>query len=359
MLKVNNICKKINDNDILININFAAKSGNQIGIIGPHNSGKTTLMNILAGIMLPSSGNVEYNYQNIFNDLDIRVNKYFGYASQYFTFYPNMKVYEFLDHVCILNDILDLKERQLEIESLLEKFDMQNFRNMLISSLSRSNKQIVNLMQAFIGNPKIVLFDEPTLGIDPEKAEEIRLLLKEMTSNKITIVASHILPEVTSICSELIAIDHGKIIATEKAKKLTKDYCQRNILLVRTEGDYEAIRYSFDSLPEVIESSIIDIDKKRFTLKIELTKDSDIRKEVFQKLSNLHMPIHKMTLEPLTLEDLFSRLEIYNALPTIKETPKVIDIKTKKAKENLSNDNFKNELNDNKKEKEEKNNEKQ
>ena len=335
MFKVNNIYKKDGDKELLNNISFRVKDGESLGIIGPHKCGKTILMNILAGIVKPTTGNVELEYQNIFNSSSFDVKKDIGYCAQEFNYYPNLTVYEFLDYIAILKNIVNKQERLLEVERVLDLFDIQGLRNKLMKNLSRSFKQTINLAQAFLGNPKVLLFDEPTLGFNPVQANKARDFLKSMAKEHVFIVASHILPEVSSICKDLIVMDDGKILANELAKNLSKDFCQRNILSVETVGNKDDIKGIFDDYEEVLEVNIIEQDNNRFIIRIELKKDTDIRKEVFRELSSLHMPINDMTLEPLTLEDLYSRLETFGELPEAKikgDKNKIVDIKTKRIK---------------------------
>ncbi|MCQ2910948.1 MAG: ABC transporter ATP-binding protein [Clostridia bacterium] len=335
MFKVNNIYKKEDDEDMLNNISFRVKDNESLGIIGPHKCGKSILMDILAGVSLPSSGNVELEYQNIFNPLSFYTKKDIGYAPQEFNYYPNLTVYEFLDYVAILKDIVNKKERLLEVERILDLFDIQRLRNKLMKNLSRSYKQKINLAQAFLGNPKVLLFDEPTLGLNPVDANDTREFLKRESKDHITIVASHILPEVSSICKDLIIMDEGKIIVNDLAKNLSKDFCQRNILSVDTCGNLNDVKGKFDDYDEVLLIDYIRRDEENFTIRFELKKDTDIRKEVFRELNSLHMPINNMTLEPLTLEDLYGRLETFGEIPEAKikaDKPKVVDIKTKRLK---------------------------
>ncbi|MCQ2978467.1 MAG: ABC transporter ATP-binding protein [Clostridia bacterium] len=335
MFKVNNIYKKDEEKDLLNNISFRVKDNESLGIIGPHKCGKTILMNILSGVIRPSSGNVELEYQNIFNPLSFNSKKDIGYAPQDLIYYPNLTVYEFLDYIAVLKDIIDKKERLLEVERILDLFEIQSLRNKLMKNLSRSLKQKINLAQAFLGNPKVLLFDEPTLGLNPVDANYTRDFLKRESKDHIFIVASHILPEVSSICKDLIVMDEGKIIVNDLAKNLSKDFCQRNILSVDTCGDIDDVKGIFDIYEEVLLIDYIKKDDNNFTIRMELKKDTDIRKDVFKELSSLRMPINNMTLEPLTLEDLYGRLETFGEIPEAKiksEKSKVVDIKTKRLK---------------------------
>lgn len=335
MFKVNNIWKKIDKEDKLINISFRVKDGESLGIIGPHKSGKSLLMNILAGVTLPSNGNVEVEYSNIFNPSSFDTRRRIGYCTQELSYYPNSTVYEFLDYLAILKDITDDGERLLEVERILDLFDIQRLRNKLMKNLSRGAKQRVNLAQTFIGDPQILLFDEPTLGLDPMQANEMRAFLKKQAEGHIFIVASHILPEVSNLCKDLLVLDEGRVIANELSKNLSVDYCQRNILCVETAGNTKDIEGLFDGYPEVISIETILKGNNRFVIKIELDKDADIRKEVFKELNSLHMPIHSMTLEPVTLEDLYEKIDTFGEIPDSKkpvEKGKIVDFKTKRIK---------------------------
>ena len=292
-------------------------------------------MNILAGVTIPSNGNVEVEYSNIFNPSSFETRRKIGYCTQELSYYPNSTVYEFLDYLAILKDITDDGERLLEVERILDLFDIQRLRNKLMKNLSRGAKQRVNLAQTFIGNPQILLFDEPTLGLDPVQANDMRIFLKKQAEGHILIVASHILPEVSNLCKDLLVLDEGRVIANELSKDLSVDYCQRNILSVETAGDTKDIEGLFDSYPEVISIDTILKGNNRFVMRIELDKDADIRKEVFKELNSLHMPIHNMTLEPVTLEDLYEKIDTFGEIPDSKapkEKGKIVDFKTKRIK---------------------------
>lgn len=215
-LEIKNISKKYNDQDALINVSFSLKQGDIVGFLGPNGAGKTTLMKIITSTLKQDIGDViVFGNNTITNEIVTKNN--IGYLAENNPLYKEMDVNEYLYFIA---ELYKTKNKKEIINSLIKKTGLENERTKKIEQLSKGFKQRVGIAASLINDPKVLILDEPTTGLDPNQLIEIRNLIKEVGKEKIVLLSTHILQEIPKICNHIIIINKGKIVENIKMDKL-------------------------------------------------------------------------------------------------------------------------------------------
>ena len=306
MIEVNNLSKKYGSHAALRGISFSAADGEILGFLGPNGAGKSTTMNILTGCISATGGEALINGASIL-DNPMAAKKNIGYLPENPPLYPDMTVNEYLKFV------YDLKKCKFPKNSHLEEIrtltGIEDVKNRVIRNLSKGYKQRVGLAQALVGNPKTLILDEPTVGLDPKQIIEIRSLIKKLGKNHTVILSSHILPEVQAVCDKIVVIDNGQLVAFDTAENLSHKVTSGSKLIVHIEGERKSV--------EKILKTISGLDKfhagktvegKVTEYELEAHKNADIRRELFNKMAQNNCPILLMKGSEFTLEEIFLKL---------------------------------------------------
>ena len=215
-LEIKNIGKKYNNQDALKNVSFSLKKGDIVGFLGPNGAGKTTLMKIITSTLKQDLGDViVFGNNTLTNDLITKND--IGYLAENNPLYKEMDVNEYLDFIASLYKVKNKKEI---INSLIIKTGLKDEKSKKIEQLSKGFKQRVGIAASLINNPKVLILDEPTTGLDPNQLIEIRNLIKEIGKDKIVLLSTHILQEIPKICNHIIIINNGEIVENIKMEKL-------------------------------------------------------------------------------------------------------------------------------------------
>ncbi|WP_431107513.1 ABC transporter ATP-binding protein [Winogradskyella poriferorum] len=204
-------------NGISLNI----KNG-MFGLLGPNGAGKSSLMKTIVGLQKPSSGTIEFNDIDIVEQTDY-IKKNLGFLPQDFGVYPKVNAYDLLNHIAILKGINNKTERQNQIQYLLEKVNLWHFKDKEVHTFSGGMKQRFGVAQALLGNPKIIIVDEPTAGLDPEERNRFNTLLSDISREVVVILSTHLVEDVKNLCSEMTIMNRGRILKTGKPKELIKE----------------------------------------------------------------------------------------------------------------------------------------
>ena len=220
MIKVKNLTKKFDDLEVLKELNFEIGGNEIVGLLGPNGAGKTTTMRILMGFLPIEKGEIEIFNKNINNQKHaLEIKKQTGYLPENNPLYSEMLVYEYLQMICELKKISNKKQ---EIKNVVEKTGITSVYYRPISELSKGFKQRVGLAASILGDPKILILDEPTEGLDPNQRIEIKNLIKNLGKDKTVIISSHVLSEVENTCDRIIIIHEGKIVKDQKISEILK-----------------------------------------------------------------------------------------------------------------------------------------
>lgn len=306
MIEITDIRKSFGDKHAVDGISFTVAEGEIMGFLGPNGAGKSTTLNIITGYLSADSGVVKIDGTDILSD-PIKAKKDIGFLPEIPPLYPEMTVAEYLDFVYELKGC-KLPRRQ-HIKEICEVVKIWDVSGRLIKNLSKGYKQRVGIAQALIGNPKVLIFDEPTIGLDPRQIIEIRNLIKMLGNEHTIILSTHILPEVQAVCDRIVVINKGRIVANEKTEDLINAVDGSRKLVAKIVGQEEEVLKALRALPGVKTADIIgrrDTDSVSYLL--ESQERVDIRKPLFYMLSSKGWPLVGLEGVELSLEDIFIRL---------------------------------------------------
>ena len=305
MIEVKNLTRKYGEHTAVDSISFNIEDGRIYGFLGPNGAGKTTTMNIITGCLSATDGQVIINGHDIFDE-PVKAKKCIGYLPEIPPLYTDMTVLEYLRFV---GRAKGLKRAQISasIPDVVAKTGLSDVTNKLIKTLSKGYQQRVGIAQAILGDPQIVILDEPTVGLDPKQIVEIRSLIKELGQKHTVILSSHILSEVSEICDEIIIISAGKIVASDSAENLMGRFNSHVIIEITVKGDPDRAAEALAGLDEVLEIEIDDSLTGGMS-KLFVKADSDIRAELADILVKNGIAYISMNVERANLEDIFLKL---------------------------------------------------
>ena len=306
MIKVQNLVKRYGSNYALNDVSFEIGEGEIVGLLGPNGAGKSTAMNILTGYLSSTSGEVYINGVNILED-PIAAKKNIGFLPEQPPLYPEMTVTEYL------NFVYELKgcelEREAHIDEIISVTKLAEVKDRLIRNLSKGNKQRVGIAQALIGDPKVVIFDEPTIGLDPKQIIAVRNLLRTLARRHTVVLSTHILAEVQAVCERVIIINKGRIIADERTDDIVKtieDGYRYKARICGPAREVELALRKISGVKTVEATGERDLDSYAYI--IESEKSIDIRKPVFNLCVKSGWPLIGMEPHGTDLETVFIRL---------------------------------------------------
>lgn len=305
MITVKNVTKKYGKFKAVDNISFEVNDGEIIGLLGPNGAGKSTTMNILTGFIEPTQGEVIINGYNI-SKKPKKAKKCIGYMPEGVPLYKDMTVKEFITYMAELKGVKKEKIKE-SVEQAMQDTWLQNVKKVLIKNLSKGYKQRVSMAGALVGNPEIIILDEPTVGLDPKQIIEIRNLIKKLGENHTLIISSHILSEISQICEKVIIINKGQIVAIDSPENLEDKVNIENainIIVEDIEDKLETLRINGAKKVELIKKN--NDNTKEYRIIPE--KDYDIRKTIFSDLSKENITIFELKKPEITLEEAFMEL---------------------------------------------------
>lgn len=307
MIKVNNLVKKYGDHIAVDHLSFEVEEGQIYGFLGPNGAGKSTTMNIMTGYIASTEGEVIIDGHDILKEPE-QAKRSIGYLPEQPPLYFDMTVLEYLKFAAELKKI-QKNQRKKQIEEVMEMVQIKDMENRLIKNLSKGYKQRVGLAQAILGYPKIIILDEPTVGLDPKQIIEIRDLIRNLGKKHTVILSSHILSEVQAVCDYIMIISHGKLVASDTPDQLERMAAGSNTLEVVARGEVEVIRKVCEDIPGILslECEVSKEEDRAAVIRIQTDK-YDIREELFYRLANANYPILKMQSVRLSLEDVFLEL---------------------------------------------------
>jgi ABC-2 type transport system ATP-binding protein len=302
MIEVKNLTKKYGSKKVLDDVSFTVENGEVLGFLGPNGAGKSTTLNIITGYISSTEGSVTIDGIDIMDDA-IGYKKKIGYLPEIPPLYTDMKVWEYLDFVC------DLKKADKQsIERILEEVKITDVKDYLIRNLSKGYRQRVGIAQALIGDPDILILDEPTVGLDPMQIIDIRNVISDLGKKKTLIISSHILSEISAVCSRVLIINKGRIIAEDTPENLASQLSGQNKFLLRAEGAKEDIENALGKISGIERFEYKDTKDEEHDYIIVAKNGHDIRKTLFKTLANADLSILMFKSYDVSLEDIFITL---------------------------------------------------
>lgn len=316
MIEVKNLSKHFGDKKAVDNISFTAENGEILGFLGPNGAGKSTTMNILTGYISSTDGVALIDGIDILEN-PVKAKQKIGYLPEQPPLYMDMTVKEYL---CFVYDLKKCKlPRNTHLADICRLVKIDNVYNRVIKNLSKGYKQRVGLAQALIGNPNVLILDEPTVGLDPNQIIEIRTLIKRLGKNHTVILSSHILSEVQAVCDKIVVINQGKIVADDTEENLSKSLINNNRISVKIDGpasEAEKVISSISGIKTVELTSKETDDFCEFS--IESEEGIDIRHELFNRIAERNWYIMELKTSDMSLEDIFLRLTVGESIPAVK-----------------------------------------
>lgn len=307
MIEVKNVTKKYGKAVAVEDISFSINDGEIIGLLGPNGAGKSTTMNILTGYIEQTSGEVTIEGYDTLKKPK-KAKQQIGYMPEGVPLYTDLTVKEFVTYMAELKQV-DRKVRKEKIQKVIEQTGLSEVQNKLTKNLSRGYKQRVSMAGALVGEPKILILDEPTVGLDPKQITEIRNLIRELGKTHTIIISSHILSEISQICNKVIIINKGKIVAIDTPENLENKVNNNNCIYVTVEDTENKMESIKDKLEGVKKIELIQKNEDGTTqYLIEAEKDVDLRKKVFSEFAKENITIFEMKKADTTLEDAFMKL---------------------------------------------------
>ena len=307
MIEVKNVTKKYGKAVAVDDISFEIKEGEIVGLLGPNGAGKSTTMNMLTGFIEQTEGEIIVDGYNMLKKPK-KAKKEIGYMPEGVPLYMDLTVKEFVTYMAEIKKV-NKKERKEKVEKIIEQTGLKDVEKKLVKNLSRGYKQRVSMAGALVGEPKRLILDEPTVGLDPKQITEIRNLIKDLGKTHTIILSSHILSEVSQICNKVIIINKGKIVAVDTPENLENKVSNNNMIYVTVEdkdNKIESVKEKVQGIEKIELIKNNEDETKEYV--IETAKDTDIRKEIFAELAKDNITIFEMKKADSTLEDAFMKL---------------------------------------------------
>ena len=303
MIKIEHLVKNYGTTCAVDDISFSVEEGEIVGLLGPNGAGKSTTMNILTGYLSSTSGKACIAGIDILSD-PIGAKKLIGYLPEQPPLYLDMTVGEYL------NFAYDLKccklDRAEHLKTICETVKIEDMYHKVIRTLSKGYRQRVGIAQALIGNPKVIIFDEPTVGLDPKQIIEIRNLIRSLGKAHTVILSTHILQEVQAVCDRIVIINKGKIVANEKTENIANVMSRNRRFNVKIVGPQKDVLAMLRAMPGITYAeSLAERDGDAYSYMIESDAGIDIRKKLFYGLVERNWPLVGMESMGMSLEDIF------------------------------------------------------
>ncbi|MCQ2424575.1 MAG: ABC transporter ATP-binding protein [Lachnospiraceae bacterium] len=304
MIEVKNLTKKYGSHTVVKHLNFTIDEGKIYGFLGPNGAGKSTTMNMITGCLPMTEGEVVIDGHDIFSD-PVEAKKCIGYLPEIPPLYPELTPEEYLTFVAEAKGCADPAGA---VADAMEKTDITGMKDRLIKNLSKGYKQRVGIAQALLGNPKLIILDEPTVGLDPRQIIEIRGLIRMLGEKHTVILSSHILAEISAVCDHVMIISHGRMVASDTLDNIEKAYNSENVLRVRARGEAKRISAMLRAEKDVADFELDEMRDGTCNIAIHAAPGVTLNETIFRLFADAKCPILTMTDSGLSLEEIFVKL---------------------------------------------------
>lgn len=305
MIEVSHLTKRYGGHTAVDDLSFTIEKGVIYGLLGPNGAGKSTTMNIITGCLGATAGDVRVGGHSVTDD-PMEAKRLVGYLPEQPPLYQEMTPKEYLRFVAQAKGIPH-KEWNRQLHTVMEKTRIVDVQDRLIRNLSKGYKQRVGIAQALLGNPEVIILDEPTVGLDPAQIIEIRELIRELGREHTLVLSSHILSEVQAVCDHIMIISKGHLVASDTPENLTSLFAGTTTIKLEVMGDEDAVRSVLSSV-EGIEIAALTAEDGTTRCELTQTGENDIRAAIFTAFAEAKLPIVEMTRIRASLEDVFLEL---------------------------------------------------
>ena len=303
MIKIEHLVKNYGPNCAVDDISFEIKKGEIVGFLGPNGAGQSTTMNILTGFLSMTSGSVSIAGLDIL-DNPLEAKKHIGYLPEQPPLYTDMTVEEYLIFIYNLKNCKLNRDKHLE--EICEVTKIKDVYKRVIKNLSKGYRQRVGIAQTLIGSPEVIIFDEPTVGLDPKQIIEVRNLIRTLGKDHTVILSTHILQEVQAVCDRIIIINKGKIVADELTENITRAVENNRRFTAKICGPQKEVLSFLKSRPGIVYAELLaQRDGDAYTYMVESEVGIDIRKNIFFALAEKRWALIGLEALGMSLEDIF------------------------------------------------------
>jgi ABC-2 type transport system ATP-binding protein len=306
MIEVERLTKRYGPVTAIRDVSFSVAPGQIVGFLGPNGAGKSTTMRILSCFMPASSGSARVAGHDVFRE-SLEVRRRIGYLPESVPLYTEMRVAPYLEFVAEVKGV-SRSDRRRRVADVMDRCKVADVQNRLIGTLSKGYRQRVGLAQALVSDPEVLILDEPTIGLDPQQITEIRSLIKSLAGQHTVILSTHILPEVSIVCSGVIIINKGGIVAQGPIDSLVEQVFPTARVEVEIVGPPPAVRERIRSISGVlsVEDQLVANSAARYV--VETTRGRDVRAEIFKLAAQQHWDLLELRRVGMTLEEVFIRI---------------------------------------------------
>lgn len=331
MIEVSHLSKKYGTHPAIEDLSFTVGDGQIFGLLGPNGAGKSTIMNILTGYLAPTSGEVKVAGFSLPEQAQ-QAKACVGYLPEQPPLYPEMTVQEYLDFAAELKGIKKKADRKEQVRKAARRTGLEEVLPRLIRSLSKGYRQRVGIAAALLGTPKVIILDEPTVGLDPAQMIEIRSLIRDLGKTHTVILSSHILSEVQSVCDRVLIIAHGKLVAQGTPEELAAQLTAKGTITATAQGSRDAVVAAASAVPGLTDVKVTDEKGGEVSFTAVSTAGTDLRGALSLALAQAGCPVLSLSAETMSLEDVF--LQLTEAPDTAGETTPAPETQTEEKEAN-------------------------
>lgn len=304
MIQVSHLTKRYGSRLAVEDVSFQVEQGQICGLLGPNGAGKSTIMNILTGYLAPTSGSVQVAGYPL---PDVRAKSCIGYLPEQPPLYPEMTVQEYLDFTARLKHVPQA-DRAAQILRTARRTGVESVLPRLIRNLSKGYRQRVGIAQALLGKPQLIILDEPTVGLDPAQVTEIRRLIRELAGHHTVLLSSHILSEVQAVCSQVLILSGGHLVASGTPDQLSDRLSAGVTLRVTAQGTGAEVEAALAALPGVEQVELLSQQQGESCCLVRCSGDGDHRAQVSRALAQAGCPVLELSAQHKSLEEVFLQL---------------------------------------------------
>lgn len=310
MIEVSHVSRNFGSFRAVNDVSFSIPTGQIVGLLGPNGAGKTTTMRMISGFLAPSDGQILIDGISV-EENPVETKKKIGYMPESAPLYPDMIVEDYLKFIAEIH----CENPEERVVQLCQECGLKEVMSKNISQLSRGNRQRVSLAHALMHNPEILILDEPTSGLDPNQVEDVRNIIREIGKTRTVIISTHILSEVENLCSHVIIIADGQVVADNSTEELMEKFGHKVSIKLTVKGDFELLKKTLESI-EGIDSvtatqADLALDGNQDELQgalVSLNGEIEVRPEICKKLAAAKIGLFEMTVQRNSLEDVFHSL---------------------------------------------------
>jgi len=306
VISVENLTKRYATKTAIEAMTFRVEKGEILGFLGPNGAGKTTTMRIITGYMPSTDGTVKVDGFDV-ADQPLEVRRRIGYLPENPPLYTEMTVNSYLQFVAKLKGLTGARVQE-DVNRAMDRVNITDVQDRIIAKLSKGYKQRVGIAQALLGDPPVLILDEPTIGLDPKQIQEVRELIKSLAGTHTVVLSTHILPEVEQTCHRVIIIDHGKIVAVDTPQNLRSQIQGGARVLIEVEGPVADVLTAVKAIPGVATARILTQDATRCSFQVDVDSGKDIRRDLARAVVQAGWGLLELQSENMSLEDIFIKL---------------------------------------------------